>query len=360
MGRLVGDTREDRPRGEQRRARRAARALLRALALGLAITAHVAPVAAQGGQAPADTERPADTEQAASETSDARCPPSGPPGKKIFYGEAAPGQTSTVAIHFRDRGRDSVCTGVVITERHVLTAGHCACGSDYRLVFGPRADEDGAVAIPIARPRVLDGYDCRRSGADQPGRDLALVTFDPVLLGSPEQRAERYTIAPITPPAIARRMSLDPGGQLKAVGYGLTETGGINEKRAASIPVLSWDCAERFATVRGCQPFTELMLSELAQTALRPGGRYRDTCGGDSGGPVFAVSMEGDACGRPARRGYLVAITSRGMRLLRSEPDKPCGGGGIYEVVARRSVLDWLARNGAVVDVRREVPRLPD
>jgi hypothetical protein len=64
--------------------------------------------------------------------------------------------------------------------------------------------------------------------------------------------------------------------------------------------------------------------------------------------------METDACGQPIQRSYLIAITSRGMRLNRSESDsnKICGG-GIYEVVARNSVVEWLRGLGIDFNVEQ-------
>ena len=97
----------------------------------------------------------------------------------------------------------------------------------------------------------------------------------------------------------------------------------------------------------GCEPFTEIVLSEHGNGALRADGRNTDTCGGDSGGPVFAMTHDiNEQTGKIRVHNYLVAITSRGMNIGQPNKNLPCGGGGIYEVVSRRSVQDWLTRFG--------------
>jgi hypothetical protein len=151
-------------------------------------------------------------------------------------------------------------------------------------------------------------------------------------------------------PRAAQTSVLKPSSSLYVVGYGLTEVEKYGFRLGADIPVLSWDCAERWAEGRGCLPFSEIVLSEFGRVGgLRPDGRNRDSCSGDSGGPAVAVSVETDECTQqPVQKNYPVAITSRGMRLNRSEADstKKCGGGGIYEVVARNSVVKWLRELG--------------
>lgn len=277
--------------------------------------------------------------------------------REIYYGEPI-NQKATVGISFMEDGSPQICTGVVVAENAVLTAGHCSCGSNYRLWFGERISEE-AVSIRPSRVSAYSSrfgrYDCRATQRPQPGFDYGVITFDPSALGLPEQRKGLYTIAKVLPPALARVSRLEVGGNLLAVGYGLTETNSKGRKLGVPIPVSSWDCAEPWAGNRGCQSFSEIIMS--ARPAAGKQGLGRDSCGGDSGGPAFAV-VATETCNRVQKSYYLVAITSRGMQLRSDESTegKPCGGGGVYEVVARQSVIDWLRANGVAVDVEKLVP----
>jgi hypothetical protein len=182
------------------------------------------------------------------------------------------------------------------------------------------------------------------------------MTFDSNRL--PADHSQRAPPVTIMTPHAARQSVLKPSSSLYVVGYGLNENLQTGFRLGAEIPVLSWDCAEGWAQARGCQPFSEIVLSELGHLGFRSDGRNRDSCGGDSGGPAFAVSLEKDECtGQAIQNSYLVAITSRGMRLNRGEGgNKICGGGGIYEVVARHSLVEWLRGLGIDVNVLQKPP----
>ncbi len=274
----------------------------------------------------------------------------GNPGKSIFYGDGAPYEKATVGISYQQDGKGYICTGVIISNSAVLTAGHCSCGNDYRLLFGEEMGKPVADIGIVSLHRFQDraqGYSCNRE-ASQPGVDYALLKFDPSKVGLDDDGKPKYDIASILPPRTAQKSVLNPSAHLRVVGYGLTEDAKTGARKATEVPVLTWDCAEGWASGRGCEAFSEIILSE-GSIGFRTDGRNRDSCGGDSGGPAFAVTIEKDACERFVRHSYLVAITSRGMKLRKGEGgNKACGGGGIYEVVARKSVLRWLAELGVV------------
>jgi hypothetical protein len=72
--------------------------------------------------------------------------------------------------------------------------------------------------------------------------------------------------------------------------------------------------------------------------ADQAGGRAaHDTCGGDSGGPVFWI-QDGLA--------WLVGVTSRAAPGVQQNATLHCGGGGIYTLIGRRDVHAWLRANG--------------
>ena len=118
--------------------------------------------------------------------------------------------------------------------------------------------------------------------------------------------------------------------KLKAVGYGFTEKDVIGQRNSAEIPILSPDC--RSGRIPGCTPFAEMVLADTSRKVNRS-----DTCRGDSGGPVFLVEKSGYT---------LIGVTSRQLNNDFDNPLGHCGGGGIYVVLGRNSVHDWLEANG--------------
>ena len=258
--------------------------------------------------------------------------------RKIYGGVPAPDEVSTVGITFIEGGVEKICTGVLIDKGAVLTAGHCSCGKEYKLYFGEKIDDNTAIIEPTQIIK-FKGYDCRFPKTPQPGVDYGLLKFE-------DDGTTYYEQAEILPPALAQESALFPNASLRVVGYGQTENNAIGSKRMADIPVLSWYCAEAWAQRRACRPFKEMILSELARASYRPDGKDRDSCGGDSGGPAFARAIKGIECNKIQYKNYLVGITSRGVNLTRRNSTKPCGGGGVYEVVARNTVMSWLRGHG--------------
>ena len=267
----------------------------------------------------------------------------------IIDGQPAPDEELAVGIYFADRAGPAICTGVAIARHLVLTAGHCACGfpESYivtslekmpREAFRERTLKlvsDLKRGLPVKRfpaddftqpihgaPIPFDVNQCAQGYT--PGSDLALLVLDRSYCGETPACPEGYDVL-----YWELRDRLAPGARLKVVGYGRTETGALGERRVAQIPILTGNCViARFG--QNCAPFKELILSEREAGSLA-----RDTCGGDSGGPVFL--REGD-------KWLLIAITSRGTPgLLRGAGD--CGGGGIYELLGRETVRTWLEAN---------------
>jgi Trypsin len=248
----------------------------------------------------------------------------------VFGGKVAPQYKYVVGISFRDGTRDAICTGTLMSKRLVLTAGHCGCGNNYRVT--QNLDMRGAKFIPAeGRPLLLDPQACQMS-AVRPGYDLALLHLS--------EDADVDAVYQAFP-----RLAFDlieqtrRGTSLVVVGYGLTETLSNGTRMEASVPVFTPDCAQHQYAMAGCAPFFEMILAATNGT----GGRRPDTCSGDSGGPVFAMVPVPGLQLVPS----LVAVTSRPAPLPQVDIQNHCGGGGIYTVVGRRDVRDWLAENGA-------------
>lgn len=258
----------------------------------------------------------------------------------------APDERHTAAILYTGPdARRHICTGVLIDSTHVLTAGHCGCGvvGSYDVSFdqNPLSGDSFRKSSKIVdRPIQFNPLTCALG--PQRGMDLALLKLATPIIGIDDENFG-YPAFMLT---AAIEDQLAPGRPLKVVGYGETETGSKAVRMKASIPVLTSACLGR-PYMLFCAPFLEIILAD------RSGGRPRDSCGGDSGGPVFAqLTVKLPNCSTRSnvktitrRYDVLVGITSRAAPFTHAFSGKHCGGGGIYTLVGRRSVYSWLEQN---------------
>jgi len=249
-------------------------------------------------------------------------------------GSPAVKESYVVAIQYvRLNGDRELCSGTLIGPRHVLTAGHCGCGipETYRVSLLPDVrthDWSGDIKI-VGAPYVFDPSVC--SGILWRGNDLAVLKLAAEIQIS--QGFFQYGYP--TRLAWDLRSLMTPPAKLAALGFGYTEQGGLGVRMKAEIPVLTPDCVDaRFAGI--CSPFLEMVLAgSNGQGGVGP----RDTCGGDSGGPVLLTMPDTDA---DAGLVMLVGVTSRAAPGLPQDPTHQCGGGGVYTHIGRQSVHTWL------------------
>jgi hypothetical protein len=193
--------------------------------------------------------------------------------------------------------RGLVCTGVLVRAHAILTARHCLPIHEVR--FG-RDPSSPSRVVKVRRTQV----------PDSPGIDLALLELEALA-------TERAM------PLRGARHDDPPVGTVRIVGFGVADPAGARGMGLRHEDVLrarGWGCSPRDEARTGCVAGVEMQI---------PRGSGRDTCTGDSGGPVLEV-VDG--------RMRVVAITSRAVAgsLLR------CGDGGIYTRVDATST--WLTR----------------
>ena len=194
--------------------------------------------------------------------------------------------SETVRITYRSQANVSeVCTGVLVAPNAILTAGHCSCGlpGSYQVRFEKAGQFlPSNVSVLSQNPIRYLGYSCVRPLVQQAGRDIALIRIQ----GGDELIAS-YSI---NLPRIGSVFDAFQNSNIQAtvVGFGKTETGVFsNRKRFADINFFSYFCSEGFVNGQNnpCAPFREFALSNFLTNANAGGAK--DSCGGDSGGPVF-------------------------------------------------------------------------
>jgi secreted trypsin-like serine protease len=163
-----------------------------------------------------------------------------------------------VMVLARQGQRQSVCSGVALAPRLVLTAAHCLSGSADTLIAV--RDEGRIVPITVSAVARHPGYDGAAVRARRVSIDLGLVeTANPLPAGF-----KFADIADAAPPRDA---------PLVAAGFGVTREGGPmsdGHARAADLVV--------------SEP-----LSKVTLWARDPKNSGLGACHGDSGGPLYSA-----------------------------------------------------------------------
>jgi hypothetical protein len=266
--------------------------------------------------------------------------PRGVPVPKIvpgggFVAEIAGGAPSAdhkvVGILVVNRaGGAEICSGVLLTKEVVLTAAHCTCGAlRYGVTNEPK--RTGAAWRAATLLSVFGSYDCGVGPFG--GNDIALLRAAGAGFtnGRGGQISDDYSIVDTV--VLSARWIRSPPLQLRVEGYGydgLTQAS-LGVRSTALIEMDSPACLEPELDWTGCSILFEFVLG------MRPtAGKRRDSCAGDSGGPVFSGKGE---------RPFLVGIVSRGVPAQQPFSFGRCGAGGIYTHVGRQDVIRWIRRH---------------
>ena len=197
------------------------------------------------------------------------------------------------------------CTGTLIASNLVVTAGHCLDECSDRVYFGSNVAGTGSVHQVAAKHRhPMYGVDGKRN-------DLTCLVLAEDVVG-------------IEPREIAASEIIDGAFSVRVVGFGTTDVWGMNGyglKRMVDVPVASSGCEEALGDpdTFGCDDGLELVAGSPFLD--------RDSCRGDSGGPVYVLD---DGVW------YLAGATSRAT----ANSVRVCGDGGIY--VRLDAFADWI------------------
>ena len=243
----------------------------------------------------------------------------------VVGGWAANDQQIFATVEIRHAGASAgFCSGALISPLVVVTAAHCAVVEPEVGVV--RASAPGTLEVaaghlvsraaragmirPVFEVRVHEGYDHdfimgrNRSGAGQGGigspNDIALL-----LLASP---FDGIPNAPLLDKEREREL-VHHGDVGFVAGYGIYD---LEDKLNGELYI-----SDAVIDILGPQ---ELLTRRIDQLG--------DSCYGDSGGPLYVPTEEGD---------FLVGLVSRG----RSDAKRDCGDGGVYTLLSAH--LPWIA-----------------
>jgi secreted trypsin-like serine protease len=197
---------------------------------------------------------------------------------------------------------DYYCTGTLIAPTVVVTAAHCP---NLTRVFLKGSDVSQAQSGETIRVKHQFKHD---------QADLRVLVLEPASTVAPRHIAQDSDTR-------ARQALL--------VGFGTVDfdgTIGYGMKRKVEVPIISSDCSGPGESRRfRCDPGNELVAGHR--------GLNRDSCRGDSGGPLYVRGEDGLF--------HLLGVTSRGVGGPRV-----CGDGGIYVRVDR--YLSWIREKTGV------------
>jgi len=208
-------------------------------------------------------------------------------------------------------GSDSqwCCTGTLISPNVVITAGHCNPGCTSRVYFGTNTQTPDPNRIVRVKTAI------KHIGYSTPAQDVILNDLTILILERKVDFAE--------PRKLASAAQIDAATSCRLVGFGATNTQGTfgyGSQRKVDVAIASNSCDLAASNRYACNQNYEIVA----------GGGGRDSCNGDSGGPLY-IKVDNNW--------MLAGATSRATKEWRLS-GRACGEGGIYVRLA--AYRDWL------------------
>ena len=206
------------------------------------------------------------------------------------------------------------CTGTLVSPNTVLTARHCACnGISGRVMVGnDDSDVDSIQWYEVDEVHAVDNDNFCGPLVSDSNPDIAVLKL-------------ASSVDDVTPREIATQEEIDSAKYFTVAGFGYTENIVSGVKHVVEVPVASTDCRSDIpvwntteAALFGCLPGKEIVAGQT--------GLGRDSCNGDSGGPLYV--LPNGQTGVDALR--LAGVTSRATDNSGVNNGLVCGDGGIY------------------------------
>ena len=264
---------------------------------------------------------------------------------KAVGGQKTDAFPETVKITYDTNAGARFCSGVKIAKDHILTAGHCLCGSNFRVQFRRKETSSspyslsalfGDLTEPIKAQAIKNqAFICGEDIDKLAGEDYGLLRFSP----SDKPSDDGSKIARLG--SVAAPYILEDK-KLWAAGYGATETSNAPKSLVTvSIDLFKPFCSTGSFGKAKCSPYREFILANSSATPLE---KPTDTCKGDSGGPVHWLRTN------KYTDTLVVGLTSRAIKGTQQLKKPYCGGGGIYTNTFSTATRAWI--ESRVPDVR--------